>query len=45
MFYLNPFNDYIKNLIRNKKKFALMDISDKKKIFEEKDALVIDVAK
>ena len=45
MFYLNPFNDYIKNLVKNKKRFALMDISIKKKIFEEKDALVIDVAK
>lgn len=45
MFYLNPFNSYIKNLVKNKKRFALMDISIKKTIFEEKDALLIDVAK
>jgi len=45
MFYLNPFNGYIKNLVKNKKSFAWMDISTKKKIFEEGDVLVIDIAR
>ncbi len=40
-FYLNPFNDYIKILTKNRSKFALMDISEEKKIFQEGDVFVV----
>lgn len=42
-FYLKPFNEYVENLTRNKDSvsFALMNISEDKKIFKEGDIFVI----
>lgn len=42
-FYLNPFNGYIKNLIKNKTTFALMSIPQNKRIFEDNDVFVVKV--
>lgn len=42
-FYLEPFNDYIKNLIKNKNRFALMEIPETEKIFDENDIFVIKI--
>lgn len=44
-FYFNPFNDYIKKLIENRKEFALMRVSKSEIIFEDGDILVIEVKK
>lgn len=42
-FYFNPFNEYINNLIKGKTIFALMDILDSKKIFEDNEVFVVRV--
>ena len=42
-FYLNPFNNYIKNLVKNKTTFALMNIPQNKKIFEDDGVFVVKV--
>jgi hypothetical protein len=40
-FYFSPFNEYINGLIKGKTGFALMDIPDSKKIFEDNDVFVV----
>lgn len=42
-FYLNPFNEYIKKLVKDKTRFALMEIPDDKKIFKDNDIFVVAV--
>ena len=40
-FYLNPFNEYIKGLTKNKSRFALMDIPDSRKIFNHQGVFIV----
>ena len=40
-FYLNPFNDYIRNLVKNKSTFALINISENKRVFDDGDIFVV----
>jgi len=42
-FYLEPFNDYIKNLVKNRDSFVLMSIPEEKKVFKEGDIFVLTV--
>lgn len=40
-FYLNPFNDYIRNLVKNKATFALMNTAENKRVFDDGDVFVV----
>ncbi|MCF7907363.1 MAG: hypothetical protein K9L86_00580 [Candidatus Omnitrophica bacterium] len=40
-FYFNPFNAYVEDIIKNRKKFALMDVPQDSRLFETEDVFVI----
>lgn len=39
-FYFNPFNEYIKNLVKNRNRFVLTEVPQSEKIFEDGDIFV-----
>lgn len=42
-FYLNPFNAYIKNLVKGRDRFVLREVPQSEKIFEDGDIFVVKI--
>ena len=42
-FYLNPFNEHIKQLVKGKSSFALMGIPRENRLFEDNDIFIVEV--